>query len=195
MIDVVLYGDIGKIYGKYHKYSVKSIQEALRALEANFPGFMSCIKKEGIYKIIIDKKPVDEENLSKIASNSIKIIPIIQGSGKGLGQVIAGVALVALAWWNPMGWGAIANTQAGLIAGELGISAMQSVGMSLLFGGVVQMLTKTPSIKSGADRPDTNPSYVFDGPVNTTAQGNPVPLAYGKVLAGSQVISTGLEAR
>lgn len=195
MIDVILYGDIGRTYGKYHKYLVKSTQEALRALEANFPGFMSCIKKDGFYKVIVDKKPVDEENLLKIASNSIKIIPVVQGSGKGIGQVIAGVALMALAWWNPMGWGIIANSEAGLIAGELGISAMQSVGMSLLLGGVSQMLTKTPSVQSGSDRPDTNPSYMFNGPVNTTAQGNPVPLAYGKILAGSQVISTGLEAR
>lgn len=195
MIDIILYGDIGKKYGKYHKYSVKSTQEALRALEANFPGFMQDIKENSQYKIIIDNVQVDEENLATIASTSIKIIPILQGSGKGIGQIIAGVSLVALAWWNPMGWGTIANSQAGLIAGELGISAMQSVGMSLLFGGVAQMLTKTPSIKSGSDRPDSNPSYVFDGPVNTTAQGNPVPLAYGRVLAGSQVISTGFEAR
>lgn len=187
MIDIILYGDIGKIYGKYHKYSVKSTKEALRALETNFPGFMSCIKKDSFYKIVVDKKPVDEENLLKIASNSIKIIPIIQGSGKGLGQVILGAALLAVGYFNPIAFAGI--------GGDLALSAMKSVGMSLLLGGVAQMLTKTPSIKSGADRPDTNPSYVFDGPMNTTAQGNPVPLAYGKILAGSQVISTGLEAR
>ena len=58
-----------------------------------------------------------------------------------------------------------------------------------------QMLTKTPKFEAGADRPDNKPSYAFDGPLNTTAQGNPVPLAYGKILAGSQVISAGLEAR
>lgn len=187
MIDVILYGDIGRTYGKYHKYSVKSTQEALRALEANFPGFMSCIKKDGFYKVIVDKKPVDEENLLKIASSSIKIVPIIQGSGKGVGQIILGAALFAIGYFNPIAFAGI--------GGDLALSAMKSVGMSLLLGGVSQMLTKTPSVQSGSDRPDANPSYMFDGPVNTTAQGNPVPLAYGKILTGSQVISTGLEAR
>lgn len=202
MIAVILYGELGKLYGKHHKYSVKNVAEAIRALSANFKGFANSIRKDGYYKVLVDKSQISEEELEKTAIETIKIVPIVQGAGKGIGQVIAGVALVALAWYNPMGWGALnlaagPPTQAAIYAaqaGALGLSAMSSLGMSLMLGGVSQMLTKTPNLHGGADRPDNIPSYAYDGPVNTAAQGNPVPLAYGRILVGSQVISAGLEA-
>ena len=40
--------------------------------------------------------------------------------------------------------------------------------------------------------PNNLPSYAFDGAVNTTRQGNPVPICYGSMIVGSQVISAGL---
>lgn len=183
VISVILYGELGKLYGKYHKYSVKSVPEAIRALEANFKGFSSAIKKDSFYKVIVDKEVVSEDTLTKTANKKIKIIPVVQGGGKGVGQIIAGIALLVVAWWNPYAWGSVAT------------GLMTSVGSSLVLGGISQMLTKPSKTSAGADRPDQNPSYLFDGPVNTTAQGNPVPLAYGKMLCGSQVISAGLEVR
>ena len=196
MITVLLYGELSKRYGKYHRYAVRNVPEAIRALEANYRGFKQSIRADGQYRIVVDKKLIGEEELGKTAIETIKIIPLVQGSGKGVGQIIAGIALIAVAWWNPLGWGAVAGG-AGMsgATGALVVSAMKSVGFSLILGGVSQMLTKTQKLSSGADRPDNKPSYAFDGPVNTTAQGNPVPLAYGRILAGSQVISAGLEAR
>lgn len=38
------------------------------------------------------------------------------------------------------------------------------------------------------------PSYVFNGAVNTESQGHPVPLCYGRMRVGSAVISAGIEA-
>lgn len=183
MITVLLYGELAKRYGKHHRYAVRNVPEAIRALEANYRGFKQSIRADGQYRIVVDKKLIGEEELGKTAIETIKIIPLVQGSGKGVGQIIAGIALIAVAWWNPLGWGALVG------------QAVRTVGFSLVMGGVSQMLTKTQKLSSGADRPDNKPSYAFDGPVNTTAQGNPVPLAYGKILAGSQVISAGLEAR
>lgn len=183
VITVLLYGELAKRYGKHHRYAVRNVPEAIRALEANYRGFKQSIRADGQYRIVVDKKLIGEEELGKTAIETIKIIPLVQGSGKGVGQIIAGIALIAVAWWNPLGWGALVG------------QAVRTVGFSLVMGGVSQMLTKTQKLSSGADRPDNKPSYAFDGPVNTTAQGNPVPLAYGKILAGSQVISAGLEAR
>jgi len=36
-------------------------------------------------------------------------------------------------------------------------------------------------------------SYVFNGAVNTTAQGHPVPVGYGRMIVGSAVISAGID--
>jgi len=49
---------------------------------------------------------------------------------------------------------------------------------------------KTPSAN---DRQDQKTSFVFDGPVNVTEQGHPVPLVYGQVRTGSVVVSAGIE--
>ena len=42
------------------------------------------------------------------------------------------------------------------------------------------------------EKPENTPSTYFDGAVNTTAQGHPVPIGYGKLIVGSAVISAGL---
>jgi predicted phage tail protein len=198
VITVLLYGELAKKYGKLHKYAVRNVPEAIRALEANYRGFRQAIKADGEYRVVVDKKQISEDELGIRAIETIKIVPLVQGAGRGVGQAILGIVLIAVAWWNPMGWGTVigaAGPMAGTAAGALALSAMSSLGVSLLIGGVSQMMTKTPKLDAGADRPNNKPSYAFDGPVNTTAQGNPVPLAYGRILAGSQVISAGLEAR
>jgi predicted phage tail protein len=69
-----------------------------------------------------------------------------------------------------------------------------SMGASMVLGGIVQLLSPTPKIDSGIGSEDAlhRPSYNFNGVVNTTAQGHPVALAYGRVICGSAVISAGL---
>ncbi len=49
-----------------------------------------------------------------------------------------------------------------------------------------------PKAQDPAEKPDNQPSYVFNGPVNTTAQGQPVPIGYGRLIVGGAVISAGI---
>ena len=70
---------------------------------------------------------------------------------------------------------------------------MVQIGASLILGGVVQMLTPVP--RGTKNKSVSNePSYSFNGAVNTQAQGNPVPLLYGRMIVGSAVISAGINA-
>lgn len=47
----------------------------------------------------------------------------------------------------------------------------------------------------GTPKPVGDENFVFDGPVNTTRQGNPVPVCYGgPIMVGSQVISVSMQA-
>ena len=64
----------------------------------------------------------------------------------------------------------------------------------MLLSGVAQMLAPRQQGLATADRPDNGASYNFNGPVNTTAQGNPVPLFYGEGFIGSGVINAGIYA-
>jgi len=54
------------------------------------------------------------------------------------------------------------------------------------------MLSPQQRALSAKDGPNNGASYNFNGPVNTTAQGNPVPLLYGELFVGSSTISAGI---
>lgn len=71
-----------------------------------------------------------------------------------------------------------------------------TAGIGMIAGGVVQLLSRTAQAgEAGADSADNQASYVFNGPVNTTAQGGCVPVLYGGPMEiGSTVISAGIEA-
>lgn len=97
----------------------------------------------------------------------------------GVFQTVLGVALVAAAFMIP---GLNAAVAMGMLA----------AGVGMAIGGVFQMLAPTQQGLSTADRPENGASYNFNGPVNTTAQGNPVPLGYGKKIVGSAVVSAGI---
>lgn len=65
------------------------------------------------------------------------------------------------------------------------------MGMSLALGGVAQLLA--PKVKAESkEAVENKPSYIFNGAVNTVAQGNPVPILYGRMRVGSQVVSAGI---
>jgi predicted phage tail protein len=180
MITVLLYGHLAKKFGKRHEYDIRTPRDAIAALRANYKDFAATVVGEKIpgYRVIVDSEARDIDGLKHPAQKTIKIVPVVSGAGRGVGQAIAGIALIVASFYLPGAWAVFAR----------------SVGTSLTLGGVSQMLTKPPESPGTPETADRKQSYGFDGAVNTTAQGNPVPLCYGKMIVGSQVISAGLEA-
>ena len=68
------------------------------------------------------------------------------------------------------------------------------MGVGMALGGVAQMLTRPPAMtpSNGADK-GRNSS--FSNLTNSAAQGQVVPLAYGRVYCGSRIVSQGVESR
>ncbi|MGF7213045.1 putative phage tail protein [Skermanella aerolata] len=175
---------------------VNSVQEVVRALCANFPGFRKELSK-GAYRIIVGSRKNGETlsedlltfNLPKSAP--IHIIPTVAGKGSGIFKIILGVALIAVAATATLGFGVAAGASAfgGLSWGTVGL-----MGASLAFSGVAQLLTPVPKAPNmaGYERPDDRPSFLLGGQVNTTLQGNPVPIILGRMRTGSLVISAGI---
>ncbi len=191
MATIILLGELGRQFGRRHKMVVSSAAEAVRALSANFPTFERELVSSGErgvgYKVLVGR---DELNLERLHEPSgqqrITIAPVISGAGgNGLGQIILGAALIAVAWWNPMGWAAAGSF--------LSQATLYSVGTSMILGGVAQMIAPTPKLTDPSERPENKPSYAFNGAVNTTAQGQPVPVGYGRLIVGSAVISAGID--
>jgi len=75
---------------------------------------------------------------------------------------------------NPMQWGTWA------------ISALASTGMMLATMGIVEMM-----MPDDPDSIDEKKSTLFNGPVNTTKSGVPVPIAYGQTIVGGAVVNFG----
>jgi predicted phage tail protein len=192
MITVLLYGFLAEKYGKRHKLAIRTPAEAIRALSANYADFKQSLVESGYeYRVLVGAEDrADEHGLHLPATKTIKVIPLVSGSG-GLGKALLGAALIAASFYLP-------GTQFLSAASSFSFSLSgiaSSIGFSLLLGGVSQMLFAPPKAKSGASERAANlPSYAFNGAVNTTGQGNPVPVCYGKLRVGSQVISAGLRA-
>lgn len=193
MLTVLLYGQLAKQFGRRHRYALRTPIDAIRALSANHKGFrkyMTEHSKPG-YRVLVGKEPRDLETLAYPADDVIRIVPVVAGAGRGLGQIILGAALIFAAPYltNTV----LSATIADATTYTLGYMA-KGLGTALVLGGVSQMLTPTPKSPRMAERPNNLPSFVFDGAVNTTAQGNPVPACYGTMIVGSQVVSIGLSA-
>ena len=196
MKTVKLLGELGKKFGKSYKFDISNPAEAVRALCINFPAFKKHLidsEKRGVaYRVIVGKEDQKLEDLHNPSGKDvIKFVPILIGAGgNGSVQMILGAAIIGLMIWNPMGWLALGT------AGATGLQTGLVLGASMALGGVVQMLTPVPSnnVSDTNNSPDNKPSYTFNGSVNTSAQGYPVPVGYGRMVVGSAVISAGIVA-
>lgn len=188
-----LYGVLGSAFGRVHELVVSTPQEAIKALSITIPGFerfLQTAKERGLtFSIFVGKNNIGKDELEFSGSDDIRIAPVIIGSKKaGVFQTILGAALVvvgAVGAFTPIG-------QA-LGGGVWGSYAMQAGG-AMMLGGIAQMLSPMQGGLARRESPDNKPSYAFGGPVNTIAQGNPVPILYGKRRIGGAIISAGIFA-
>lgn len=201
MKTIILLGELGKRFGTRHCFDVRSPAEAVRALCANFKdfaGFVSSSHERNVgYRVLSARADVKEDELHYPASQTITIAPVIAGAGGGgLGTILLGAALIGAAFFT----GGASLAAGGFLAGGItttfwgGIAI--NIGVAMVLGGVSQLLAPTPKVDTGANKEDVtnNPSYTFNGAVNTTAQGHPVAVGYGRLIVGSAVISAGIAA-
>lgn len=207
---VRLYGYLGAQFGRVHRLAVASCAEAVQALCVLLPGFereMMTSKDRGVgYACFLGKRNLSEERLCDPAGlEDIRIAPVVMGAKRGgLGQIIIGAIIVIAAVWTGGAAGAAAGAGGGAAAGGAaaggagflgvtgGYALAAQLGVSMMLGGVAQLLAPTAKGLSTKDGPDNGTSYNFNGPVNTTAQGNPCPLLYGELIVGSATISAGI---
>lgn len=180
---VRLYGPLGVKFGRCHQLVVSSPREAMIALSAVVPGFeqyiINCTEGGIDFAVFIGKRNLNDEQLDdQCGGQAIRIAPIIRGSKQaGLFQVIVGVVLIV----------------AGVVTGGTTWGpAMVMLGAGLGVSGAMTMATTQTKTKESGDKGGSVASNNFNGAVNTVAQGNPVPLAYGRNILGSAVISAAI---
>jgi predicted phage tail protein len=180
-----LSGELGRKFGRVHKFAIANPAEAIRALCANFKEFRQHLidsEQRGVgYRVLAADKDTQLDDLHNPTGRAeIKILPVISGAKDGTTQFILGAALVVASFYMP---------PIALVGGATMASMAFGIGVSLALGGISQMLAPMPKTK---DAPNNVASYAFSGPVNATAQGTPVPVGYGRLMVGSVVISAGI---
>jgi len=206
---VKVYGALQKRLGQCRfEFDVTTPAQALRGLCANFPDlarWMIDSEKDGVgYKVSVGSIEVTEEDVSPLLlpysdKEVFSITPVIAGAGGGLGRILLGAALIGLAVVTYGGSLTVASglvTAKGLTAGSFaaagaGIAAAAAnIGIGLVLTGVAQVLSPQPKPQ---ELLDDNPSFYFSNIANTARQGLPVPIAYGRVFAGSVVLSANFD--
>ena len=193
---VVLHGELAEEFGKEHNIAVKSFDEAIRAINCRRPGFRQAIKKDAEYALVrgryldtIEKLQAKGDQLSeeeykmriKFNNNEdFHIVPVAAGNKSGWFRVILGIVLIVVGAYFKM-------------------APLIKIGAGLVLSGVSQLLSPMPEMNSiadaynGRERPEDQPSYIFNGSINTTEQGTIIPLVYGESFIGSKTVSASLD--
>jgi predicted phage tail protein len=198
LVEVALLGELGRKFGRKYSFMASSPKDIFSALCNQLKGFKEYMEKaheNGIGFRLVDEDPegMDYSNLV-MGCRKLIIAPIVSGGGN-IGRILIGVALVALAFIPGVGWAAAtagtvatataaatAATAAGFtVAGSL----LFSLGTSLILSGIAGLLA--PPVQNPKDT-EKKDSYLFDRAAELTTQGNPVPILYGRFLAGSPLL-------
>lgn len=215
MQKAILEGKIGEKFGREWPINgCNSIGDTLRLID--------CQTQQGLTRYLVEasennvdfaiQRGIDfigeDELLLSIGKEDLIITEIPAGQKSGWAKALAAIALIVVtagagavmagtAMLGPGGTLIGAFTAGGGLSGGFAAAMGTTLGkMAITFGvnlaiqGVTQMMTKGPE----TDKADTNKGYLFNGPVNTTSQGLPVPVAYGELVVGGAVISTSFQS-
>jgi predicted phage tail protein len=184
MTTILLSGSLAKKFGRAHRRQIDSGQvwEVFKALKATLAGFDQEIKRLdrlGMrFAIFRNRKNEAPQSFDLGGTREVRIVPVVSGSKRaGILQTIIGAVIFVASFFVPgmQGWG-------------------QSLGASLVLGGVIQMLSPQSSGLKQSAAPENLPSYAFGSAKNTTASGNPVPICIGRRRWGGAIISASIYA-
>lgn len=186
MKTIHLHGSLKKKFGEFFKFDVATPREAFAFLIRQVKGFKEALEA-GRFVIICGSTKggvslaADELHFQFGNEKEMHVIPYIGGAGghlKDIVKIVVGFAII-------------------VVSGFFGFVPGMLFGAGLVFQGVAGFLTPRPDLNGNSynqrEAPDQRPSFLFTGPVNTSQQGLPVPLVYGRIRVGSQVISSGVQ--
>ncbi len=194
-VSINFHGDLGDYMG-YKKWNLKvnSVREALHFINTltnnKFNNYFSKYKKMNAkYRVLINGKDfyspvkeINEENIEILNQTqlihkinnlqTIDIVPFIESADTKTSSIftlIAGAILTVIGIFVPV---------------------LIPVGLALIMGGIAGLLIRPPEFGNfrNIDKFGSQ-SYLFNGPVNIIGEGGPVPIGYGRMLVGSQVVS------
>jgi predicted phage tail protein len=181
-----LMGRMGQLFGETHRLNCETVQEAMHALDCMKGGvrryLLECTDTDVQFTVQKGEDFMDYDNIGhNLGEDDIIITPVPNGSGKGSSylKIILGAILIYVGWM--IGGAAGAEEGAKLAMG----AGLFSTGMQLALSGIIELTMKDP------DELKEEKSSLFNGPINTTKMGVPVPICYGKMEVGGAVTNFG----
>ena len=178
--NIYLKGRMGKLFGEKHRLNCKTVQEAMHAIDTMKGGLrqylMDCTENNVKFTVQKGEEFLTNQTAGiELAKDDIIITPVPSGAAKdGMKELIIGILLIII----------------GLSTGDTGslskgAQMLVTVGTQLALNGIVKLMTDEP------ESLDEQESTLFNGPINNTKSGIPVPLAYGRMEVGGAVINFG----
>ena len=193
LMQVKLLGDLGQKFGRHYEFVADSPREVISALSNQLAGFKQYLceahERNVAFKLVDDDPEGMAYENTVMHCKRLIIAPMVMGGGAA-GKILLGVGLIALSFVS-FGAGAFAGV-GGLAATSTaaavpaftaaGSMILFKLGATLLFTGIAELLTPTP--KDGG----REENFLFDQAAETSVQGTPVPLIYGRYLATSPAL-------
>lgn len=171
-------------YAAFHNGPIEivadTIWEAVEAVVSQIKGFQPDAIL-GRKKIQVLGFPTIESLKQKSDVQDIHLCPPMGfGKNSGIIQTIVGVALIVAA-------------VAFLPVTSVWFAIVASAGVSMIVGGVMQMLSPQPQLN--VDNETQERSKYLGGTANTVRIGTPIPILYGKYRAGGQILSFNIDSK
>ena len=178
--NIYLKGRMGKLFGEHHRLNCKTVQEAMHAIDTMKGGLrqylMDCTENNVKFTVQKGEEFLTNQTAGiELAKDDIIITPVPSGAAKdGMKELIIGILLIIIG---------LSTGDAGSLS--KGAQLLVTVGTQLALNGIVKLMTDEP------ESLDEQESTLFNGPINNTKSGIPVPLAYGRMEVGGAVINFG----
>jgi predicted phage tail protein len=193
MTKIILHGILAKEFGDSFEMDISRPKDAIKAINANFINFENRIRElalEGLnYIIIVDNKKIQDIKELEIKNKfkTIEIVPLIFGAGAA---AIGAFVLTSVA---SLGGAAAAAGMAAFLATSAGFLTSALVGGLILAAVTIglQMLLAPKGEKIDPVKSSTTAikeSFSFSNKANVANQGSVIPIGYGRLKVGSQVI-------
>ena len=195
---VYLIGELGEKFGSEWTMDAARISDVFNLISCQRKGFKQYIidkVNKGVnFTIQKGEDFISEEELELSLSNNDLIITAIPAGSGSVGKIVIGVILLVTVAWALAAAGAVGGggafassltTGVGSAAALNGTGlALASIGLSLVMGGIQELLLPEPG-KDGV----AQDSYLFSSGTNAIKEGFPVPVVYGELEVVGKPIS------
>ena len=179
--NIHLYGQMADKFTKEPiPLEVDNLHVLISGIDSAYPGSRQFLRECENFNVLVKRngelKSVNKDSINMSFGDTVTdvyIVPRVEGDGA---EVALYFGLTGLA--------------AAVVAFAVNIA------ITMVVQSLIQSLSPTPKLGGAnggsAERPEERPSFLFNGPLNQSEEGNAVPLVYGRFRTGSVRISIGV---